>query len=568
MEKSEVLRKRCHRFLERADRVWSDEDMEDRIRVLSSHYHLGHGAPNPTPDIIRQNRVRPRTETRVASMHARAPEVLVRPMRAGFEQQAMSAELLLNYLTRHKKYNIELREWLFYASLYHYGIMKLGMETGNDGVSLPMMRAWHPKNFRCDPTMDKFRPAEGAWQAFRSRRSFGYLEATGLYDETSLDRLREEIGKDQKDWQPDTVECWVTEHYLFPVPGKRNVQIMVSADGYNEREFDPDARVWIREEAWTSAVGLPGVPLVFAPSPLKWFPIALPEFYLDQLALADLMRTLKVRAAQRSIPKTLADAQALGDEGLAALESSHVKQIVPVKNVPTSGMKSVVQDTVSQQVSNDVIMSEIDADNAIQEIDGSSGVQLGRSEPERGSTSATRDSLIETNFRLRAAQDQERWEDALEDAYQRTLNNAQANMKGDVWVKTTGMQERLLNKKEIQLDADVKMAFGSTQLRDRQQERDDARELFALLVNNPGVNQAWLNRYLLQKQGDVKDIDGALTVGPPPLSPLGMPPGSTPGSPAMPAAPPDAAAMTGVAQGGVQTGQSALSLSSMFRQLG
>src|SRR5678815_3299101 len=123
-----LLRKRCERFLEHADRVWKKEDMENRITELSSYYHRGYGAPDPDPEIIYVNKVYPRVKTRVASLHARRPDVLVKARRAGFEQQTIAAELLLNYLTRFMKYSAEIREALFYAALFPYGVLKLGME--------------------------------------------------------------------------------------------------------------------------------------------------------------------------------------------------------------------------------------------------------------------------------------------------------------------------------------------------------------------------------------------------------------------------------------------------------
>lgn len=567
MSAEAILEKRCSRFLERADKTWKDEDMQSRIEALSSYYHRGYGAPNPDENIIHVNKVYPRVRTRVASMHARRAEVLVKPRRAGFDQETISAELLLNYLTRYMKYSAEHREALFYAALYPYGVIKHVMEDRN-GQQLPMQRAWHPKNFRCDPTMDTFRPHEGQWQAFRFRRSLAVLEASPLYDQKQLDKLRETVGRDMPGWTPETVEVWVTEHYLFPTPGKREVRIMVSADGYNDLPFASGDAVWIRNAKWTDVIGLPGRVLAFVPSPLTWHPISPIELWLDQLKLGNLFETLKVRAAQRSIPKTFVDANALGDMALDLLESSNVKQIIAVKTPPAGGMEKVSAEMVSSPINTDVIMSSMDAENHIQEIDGSSGVQLGRSEPERGSTSATRDSLIESNFRLRASQDQEIWEDFLEDNYQATLNLAQTHMTGEMWLKTTGMQERRLSKQDIRLDADVVLAFGSTQPRDREKERADANELFTLLVNNPFVNQAWLVRYRLQKQGDVKDIDGAMA-GLPPAPPAlgGMP---APGGMGMPpaAAPPlDAASMAGVSTEAAQTGQSPLSLASLFRQM-
>ena len=566
---SDLLRTRCRRFLERSDETWKKEDMEDRIKALASHYHRGYGAPSPDPDIIHVNKVYPRVRTKVATLGARRPEVLVKARRVGFDQAAISAELLLNYLTRFMKYPMELRESLFYAALFPYGVLKLGMEK-RAGMALPMMRAWHPKNFRCDPTLDTFRPAEGAWQAFRYRRSLAVLESSGLYKEKDLDALREIVGRDTRDWTPDTVDVWVTEHYLHPTPGKRDVHILVSADGYNERPFDPGDAVWIRDEAWTNAVGLPGRVLAFVPSPLTWNPVSPIELWLDQLKEGNLFRTLKVRAAQRSIPKTLADAQALGDEGLNAMESSEVKQIVPVKNPPPGGMEKVTAEMTSRPINTDILMGEMDAELTIQDIDGASGVQLGRSEPERGSTSATRDSLVETNFRLRGAQDQETWEDFLEDTYQSLLNLAQQHMSGDLWLKTTGTRERKMAREDIQLDADVVLAFASQQPRDRESERADSREFFTLLVNNPNVNQTALIRYLLQKQGDIKDIEGMMTALPPMPPGLGGPPLGGMGMPSPAEAPPmfDAAGMAGIAQEGVREGQTPLSLASLFRQAG
>ena len=568
----DVLTKRCRRFLEVADTLWKKEDMETRLKTLSSYYHRGHGADEPDPDIIHIQEVYPRVTTRVASMHARRPEVLVKPRRVGFDQAAIVSELLLNYLTRFLKWSNELREVLFYACLYPYGVMKLGMEREpRTGFDLPMMRAWKPEHFRCDPTMDRFRPAEGQWQAFRYRRSLAVLEASGLYDEKGLDQLRERVGHDEPDWTPETTEVWVTEHFLFPAPGRRDVQIMVFADGYNDRPFDSGDTCLIRNEPWTKVVGLPGRVLAFLPSPMTWHPISPVEMWLPALIERNLFRTLKVRAAQRAIPKTLADANALGDEGLSALETSAVKQIVPVKNPPAGGLDKVTAKMESSEVSIDVLRGEDDAEMTIQDVDGASGVQLGRSEPQRGSTSATRDSLIESNFRLRSAQQQEIWEDFLEDTYQGALNLAQAHMSGDLWLKTTGTQERRLSREEIQLDADVVLAFGSTQPKDRITEREDARELFALLVNNPGINQVWLNRYVLQKQGDVKDIEGALQ-GLPPMPPqMGGLPGA-PGpmgmpAPAGPPPPLDAGSMAAMATQGTQEGRTPLSMASLFREM-
>lgn len=563
-----ILEKRCRSFLEHADRVWKKEDMQSRIDILSSYYHRGHGAPDPDPDIVHIQEVYPRVNTRIASMHARRPEVLVKPRRVGYDQPAISSELLLNYLTRFMKYSAEFREDLFYASLYMYGVVKLGMEK-RGSLNLPTVRAWHPKDFRCDPTMDRFRPSEAQWHAFRYRRSLAILDASGLYDQKGLDALKETIGKDEPDWTPETTEVWVTEHFLHPNPGKKAVRIMVSADGYNERPFESADCVWIRNEPWTDVIGLPGRVLAFVPSPLTWNPISPVEMWLPALKLKNLFRTLKVRAAQRSIPKILVDANAMGDTGLDQLESAAVKQIISIKNPPPAGLDKAVVAMPAGDVNNDVLRGEEDAEATIQETDGASGVQLGRTESERGSTSATRDALVESNYRLRASQNQEMWEDHLEDIYQSVLNLAQAHMSGEMWLKTTGTQERRLSREEIQLDADVVLAFGSTQPKDREQERLDSRELHPLMVNNPFINQNAWHRYLLQKQGDIKDIDGMLAQVPP--MPMGMPgmSGAPQGMGMPPAAPPlDAAGMTSAAVEGVETGQSPLSMAAMFRGQG
>ena len=180
-------------------------------------------------------------------------------------------------------------------------------------------------------------------------------------------------------------------------------------------------------------------------------------------------------------------------------------------------------------------------DNIISEIAGSGSAQLGVEAPQTGSTSATRDAIVENSFRMRASDNQEVWEEFLEDCYQGLLNLAQGNMKGELYLKLIGQEQIRMSKIDIQGDIDVILSFGSTLPTDREKEWARAKEFYELVFPDPNVNKVALTRFLIQKEGDIKNIDDFMVAqmpmapGMPPAvpggggPPIGMPPGMPPG---------------------------------------
>ena len=262
----ESLKKRLIALHDESERIWKKDDMDARINKLAAYYDSSSVSmeSDPTsPHEVKVNKVYPRVRTAMSSLFAKRPEVLVKARRVQDEEFSKNAELTLNYLVRYMKYPAEIREWLFWARLTPYGVMKLSMEK-KAGMVLPVMRTVDPRSYRSDPTLDRFRPEEGEWEEFKIERSLAYLTRSGLYEQKLLDELRDKInitgGTDVHD---ESIRVFLREHYIRD---GNDIIVATSANGFNDKGFDANDAVWIREEGFTKVIGLPGRGLSFIPS--------------------------------------------------------------------------------------------------------------------------------------------------------------------------------------------------------------------------------------------------------------------------------------------------------------
>jgi len=256
--------------------------------------------------------------------------------------------------------------------------------------------------------------------------------------------------------------------------------------------------------------------------------------WLDQQIVYNGYATQKLLHAERANAKSLVNPTMFAEGEIAALESNEPRQYVPVSNAGLQGkLENAVSSVKFDPVNSDVWAGAQEADSEMQEIDGIGSVQLGTTQAERGSVSATRDQLVENAMRLRASDNQEIFEDGLESAFQGILNLAQKHMKGDLWIKITGdpnamRQEVLVTAQEIQGDMDVILAFSSTLPKDEQSEWEKAKEFYELLAANPLVNQQRNVSELIKARKIRGGAEGWLA----PQVPT-MPPGAPAGAPPM-----------------------------------
>lgn len=564
MSVSTALITRLTAIYNKAEEVYKQEEIGPRINKLARFYHYGYSgsteasdheaSDTDSPDQIHVNKVYPRVSAAMAQLYAKRPVVHALANRATDTNAAEVSEVLLNYCLRVQKQAKEFREALFWSRLTMYGCVKLGMEKWR-GVSLPSVRAHDPRSVRVDVTMDRWRPEEGRWQAFKYKKSVSALRASGLYEERDVDRLCDQIIKDKKDhFHEETTDVWIWENYVYD---GNKILIATVAHGFDEKGFSQDDRVWIREGQFTNVIGLPGRFLTFVPSPKTWYPVSPVELWLDQLKEINVFRTQKVLAAEASNPKTLVDSGAFTEAELDKLEIPGRGYI----QVNSGKLKDAMAVEPSASVNPDIYAGEREADDTITEIDGIGTAQLGVEAPNRGSVSATRDAIAQQNLSMRSGQNQEVWEEFVEDCLQGELALAQEHMKGDLFLRIVGQREMKMSREDIQGDIAVTIGIGSMGPQDDKEKKENANEFYAIASQNPLLNQNKVTKYWLMKQGDIKDFETWMAQ--PTLTPPGGVPGMTPPGAGLPGDPGQALQQVGVTA--QQTGAAPLSVASMLR---
>lgn len=507
---------RAYRMLDAANRKVTNENLENKCKVLAKLYHSRPDQEYPLNwgrHRIHVNMVYPRVRTSMSSVFAKRPEVIVRPRRQGDAEAAKTAELFLNYLTRHLNLARELRMWLMHSRLFHYGCMKI---TFDKSTGLPKAEAVHPLSVRVDPTTEYFEPDKGIFQAFKYRRTVTNLRQSNLYDDAEINKLVREAKKKDDAFSEDhdiqTIwECYIKE-------GKKITQITMPEDQKD---------IVLREKEYTSVAGLPGRFLYFSPSPDTWFPVSPIELWLKQQEEKNLIRSNELTHADRAQRTFGYDKNRMDSEDLPFLESTE-----PLKFVPTNGSpKEVLQAIEQANLPADIYQVEARIDEDIAMIDGIGGLQVGARE-DQPSRSATEASILQTTFQRRASDMQDVWEEALESLYQGLLNLAQAHTTVDMQMRITDSIWVPMTKEDIQGDFDVIMSFGSTMPTDREAEWRKALELVGVLTTNPSfaplVKADKVLRYLLSKQGDIKDYNE--WINPPmPIMPMAGPGAPPPG---------------------------------------
>ena len=529
-----AVQQRLVRLFEHADKVYKNEEIDARIENLSLLYESSK--PGVTEgSVVHVNKVYPRVRTAMSSLFGKRPEIIVRPRRAEDIRAASDAEVLLNYMTRALKLSRELRDWLFWARLGMYGAMKLGMTTWHD-LKMPTFFAHDPRSVRVDVTQGRFRPEEGAWQAFRYQKSVAELRASGLYREEAINEIMDTRPGSHEESTEETTEVMIWEQYIRErVEGRKAILVVTSVHQVQTQTLSPDSWKWIREEPFTDVAGLPGRFLAFIPSTRKVLPVSPIELWMSQQTEINAFRTQKLLHAERSNRKRIYDATAFIPEESAKFEDPNPDLYIAATPTRQASLRDAIIEEPMTTVSPDVYTGELEADNTITEIDGIGSAQLSSELPKRGSTSATRDAIMDHALRLRMSDNQEIFDEALEDAYQGLLNLAQVHMDGALVVKLLGQDQRRISKAEIKGDLDVILSFGSTTARDAEREWQEARELFELFRGDPDINQVRLKRYVLQKRKDIKDADQwivpAMPAMPPPVPGLPGVPGAGPALP-------------------------------------
>jgi len=525
-----ALHDRLRRMFEKAEAKYKQERVEERMETLAKLYDSEQQMVS-TGSIIHVNKVYPRVRTAMSSMFGKRPEIVARGRRAQDAEAARHGEFLLNYLTRALKLSREIREWLFWARLTPYGVLKLGMRRWR-GFELPTFITHDPRSVRVDPTTARFRPEEGSWQAFRYRQSVASLRGSRMYDDRALDGLMDALAGRDPDATEDVVEVEIWEHYAWEqVEGKRKLMLAVSAHRIADQALAPDDWRWIREEPFTDVVDLPGRFLYFIPSPRRFFPVSPIELWMDQQREINAFRSQKLLHAERSNRKRIYDVSSFSEEERAKFEDPNPDLYIAALPTRNQTIRDAIIEEPLTTVSPDVYTGEIEADNTITEIDGVGSAQLSSEMPKRGSTSATRDAIMEHALKLRGGDNQEIFDEALEDAYQGLLNLAQVHFKGALSFRLFGNMEMTITPDAIKGDVDVILSFGSTTPRDVERDWDEAVELYGLFKGDPHIDQVRLKRYVLQKRRDVKDAEHWIIPTPMPMLGLGGVPGSLPGMP-------------------------------------
>lgn len=512
-----------------ANIILERERMPRRIERLARLYNIKPkvDAPGEDPEaIIRVNLVYPNVRTALSSIAAKNPEYLVRPRNELSVDFARNAELMLNYVTSYMKYSREFRHCLTNARLFHYGVVKLGMEKKN-GMELPGIESWHPLSVRFDPHLEHFYPEDGRWVAFKFKKTIAALRENSFYKEKDLDTLAAKyMEKDGETFSEEKTEIILWEHYL-----KEGNKILVFTG-----EFEGSESTWIREGEFTNVIGLPSRVLTFSPAFDGWFPLSPVEQWIDiQMEFNALFSQLLVHAS-RAARKYGYDMTKVPEEERRGFESTEDGVFIGVRG----SVREAIQAIEHAPLSTDIYALNQRLEQLVQQISGIGSLQMGAI-PQTGSRSATEASIVQNNLSLRASDNQEVWEEFVAEVGQAVLNLAQAHMKGDLWMKITNAQWVQMTREQIVGDMDVRVSAGSTMPTDRQQEWGKAQELFTMFNNDPLINQIKLRNYTLSKQGDIRDITEWIQTPPPMPGLPGMPgmegAGMPPGMPPMPELP-------------------------------
>ena len=575
----DVLLSRCEAFLTMSKALQQKESLEPRIALIASLYNRRKNGSDSDKEadgsVIHVNKVNPITQRLVASLYGRRPDIIVKPRAPQWEQNAQKAELYLNWEARTEDHARELTLTLTAASMFPYGVVKLGV--GDKGR--PNLTYTHPISFRADPTRESFEPERGRWCAFRYKRSLSAMRASGLYREEVLDELAaKQMKLNGSEWSEETTPIWLWEHYLFEqVEGKRALLIVVSTE-----EFD----TLIRVDRFSHVAGLPCRVLQFLPSFDQHFPIGPVELWLDQQRELNALRSNQLIHSDRSQRKLLYKSGDFDESEIAKFESTEPLVAIETKGNPREAAAYIEQANLNA----DVYQAEERILRDIQESSAVGDMHLGGS-PNIGSRSATEASIMESSLRLSSSLRQDTFERFLQSVYRGFLNLAQERLDEDIQVKVMDGQWLALGKDEIMCDADVDINVSSTMPSDRKTEWEQGVELVTTVFGNPVmaplINPTKALLYLLSKRPDIKNamdwlnpgvmnpagmVPPGMPPGPPGMAPPGMPgmgPGMPPGMP--PGAPPGPpmdlnALLNSLAMEGTAEGASPLSMAGMFRK--
>ena len=557
--------KTCDSLLEMAERRMRDEGMEERIKKLSRLYDISRKSDTDSQlseamgdTYVKVNKIYPRVRVFVSSIFAKRPTIFCRPGRQQDVDSAKKSELFLNYWVRAKKASREIRLWLTHAGLFHYGCMKLGM--GREKNALPWIEAVHPLSVRVDPTTERFDPERGNWMSFRYCRTIAQLRTSNLYDEKDVDALWAEVADKDSDAKEETASVFLWEHYL-----KQGKRVFVITK-------PQDMETVLRNEEFTSVVGLPGRFLYFSPSFDRFFPVSVAEQILPQQTEINKLRSQQLIHAERSNRFYAYKKNMIDPVDVPALESDE-----PLKFVPVNG-EGNVRDAIGvvegANMTADVYQGEMRVENDMMEIWGVGSAQMG-GQDRSPSKSATETAIIENNLRMRANDYQEVFEEGLEGVLQGVLSLAQERLSPELQVKITEGMWVPLSKEDIAGNVDVSISFGSTLPTDQQAEWARATEKFAMFKGDMFIDQVKLRRSVLDADPTIKDAgDWIINPMPQPGMAPGMPPGMEP-PPGMGMPPPGGEPMLGdpaaaanmAAMESVQNQQQPLSAGSDFRQI-
>lgn len=555
----DALGKTLDSFLTASNTILQKEGLESRVRFLAESYgssrseqDIGWGFPKDT--VIRVNKVHPIVRTQVATLYAKRPEFVARPATAESEGNVRFVEPFCNYLSRQQDQSNEIVLAATSASLFPYGVLKVGMDEGPRG--LPWI-SWVPcLSFRGDPTMESFDPEHGRWCAFRYKKTIAQMRVSGLYDQDKLDELAAKHMGASGSFSEDTDPVWLWEHYVYvSVEGRDRLLVVVESQDDNLR---------IREDKFTDVIGLPCRVLQFTPSFDRHFPVAPPELWIEQQKELNAIRSNQLVHSDRAQRKLIYDETKITDPQ-EVLKFESVEPLVAI--AAKGGVRDAAGFVEQANLNSDVYQVEARINNDIQEIAGVGEIHLG-GQTNTGSRSATEASIVENTLRLRSSDRQDVFERFLERVMSAQLTLAQERMSPWLQLKITNEEWPTVSKDELKGRFTIILSAGSTLPTDRKGEWEKAKELFAMFKGDPEISQPKLKRYVLTKQGDIKDTGDWFVSAPLPAPPQPSPssPGGTPGLSPLPS---DLAQrLNQVARQGFQGGASPLSLAARFRSIG
>jgi hypothetical protein len=384
-------------------------------------------------------------------------------------------------------------------------------------------------NIFVDPTALEFEDAAfvvrkfGMYPSLAKKRGFKDIDkVVGLSDDSQYLR-RDETGRVEL---PIFYEVWSKEY--------EKMMVVSTEGGMCQQHKEIDFNI---------EMGYPFTPLILNPSTDRYYPMSLVEVLESLQKFQTLMMTFGVAFVKRAIPKIVAmkgtlsrkNMQALtNDDILAVLEVGNDSKGDEVKNVQHL-IQPVLQANLPAEFMGLLAMNE----NIFNTLSGISREKQGGYTA--GDKTATEASILESFLRARMDDYRDIVRDFIKESREKLLRQIRMNATGDKWLRlnrddvlvkmieenpTSGFGGKMVpkgqyaflkwDKDDILEQYDIEVGVGSTMPFSREYQTKEAMQFYAMMGNDPLLDQTQVRKYFLDKIG-IKNVEQWMAKPKPPV---------------------------------------------------